>query len=220
MPVRDLNLISEDVNHFLLSLAVQLRPGALEAISLIQERKRQHMCSQEIPIAQPWDREYYLPSEVPGPICPVPRLTVGTVFRALSRLFSNLYGIRLCPVEPSPGEVWHRDVQKLEVISDDTGTLGWIYTDLFIREGKGRGAAHYTVQCSRLLDKEDIENDTSSRVGYRVKSNNSLWQLPIVVLMCDFTHSTVEWYEVQTLFHEMGHAIHCEQYSYRLSYQF
>ena len=187
-----------------------MHPTALEASKVIQESKRRHLGTSNSIIAQPWDREYYMPSEAPRPAYPLPPLSIGSVMRAISRLLMNLYGISLCPVEPRPGEVWHYDVQKLEVLSDDLGTLGWIYTDLFLREGKGKGAAHYTVQCSRRLSEEELRDASFSRVGYGVRSNGELWQLPIVVLMCDFSRPLVEWYEVQTLFHEMGHAIHCK----------
>ena len=44
-----------------------------------------------------------------------------------------------------------------------------------------------------------------------------MFQLPVVVLLTEFSHSplpsrgpaVLEWYEVLTLFHEMGHAMHC-----------
>jgi intermediate peptidase len=53
--------------------------------------------------------------------------------------------------------------------------------------------------------------------GVRVKGKEGRFQLPLVVLTTDFVRPTVEdgpsllaWPEVETLFHEMGHAIHCE----------
>jgi len=196
------------VNQFLLSLAANMRPSALEAVGLIERLKQEHTKTSHLPRVFPWDKNYYLSFEPTRPMHPLPPLTFGIVFRALSRLFTHLYGISLRPVEPQAGELWHHDVQKLEVVSDEMGILGWIYTDLFVREGKGSGAAHYTIQTSRRLDAEEVTGDSSSRVGYGVKSDGEYWQLPIVVLMCDFSRTNIMWQEVQTLFHEMGHAIH------------
>jgi intermediate peptidase len=52
--------------------------------------------------------------------------------------------------------------------------------------------------------------------GMRLRGRDGLYQLPVVVLMCDFSVPTdrvpslLSWHEVETLFHEMGHAMHCE----------
>ncbi|SNX83509.1 uncharacterized protein MEPE_02216 [Melanopsichium pennsylvanicum] len=95
------------------------------------------------------------------------------------------------------------------------------------------------MRCSRRVDKDDESGDfTHGRGEYgRTLSPSDLggegfgnlleapaftqherpgrYQLPVVVLMCDFTrpNSTnspclMSWHEVKTLFHEMGHAIH------------
>jgi len=150
---------------------------------------------------------------------------------ALSRLFQQLYGITLRLVDVAPGEVWHTDVRKLEVVDEDLGVLGWIYADLFARKGKPNGAAHYTVCCSRRTDDDDcsgdflhcderdvldsqpsIEFETVHRS--RVLGREGTFQLPTVVLLCEFSRpslgrpTVLEWHEVLTLFHEMGHAMH------------
>jgi intermediate peptidase len=152
---------------------------------------------------------------------------------ALSRLFKHLYGITLRPADSLPGEVWHPDVRKLEVVDEDSGIIGWIYADIYARRGKASGAAHYTVRCSRRTDDDDeysdyvpeehmhqsilhsLEFDKAHR--QRVRGQEGTYQLPVVVLLCEFMRPTIgrgppslEWYEVQTLFHEMGHAMHCK----------
>lgn len=154
----------------------------------------------------------------------------------LSRLFKHLYGISLRPAEVASGEVWNSDVQKLEVVDEDAGVLGWVYADLFARRGKLSGAAHYTVRCSRRTDDDDIANDLAiddpNFHGYihqsldfegvkrqKVRGQPGTFQLPLVVLVCEFAPPSVrrgptvlEWHEVLTLFHEMGHAMHCESH--------
>jgi len=133
-----------------------------------------------------------------------PYLSVGTVIQGLSRLFARLYGIRFVPKETHPGEVWHDDVRRLDVY-DEKGHIGTMYCDIFHRAGKELAPpAHYTIRCSRRVDPDEV-GDTIIRNGF---------QLPIIALVCDFARprgriSFLTWSEVETLFHEMGHALHC-----------
>ena len=153
----------------------------------------------------------------------------------LSRLFRHLYGISLRCADVAPGEVWDPNVYKLEVVHENEGLIGWIYTDLFTRPGKASGAAHYTVRCSRRTDDDDDSGDLAAspeqqhlvqclqtfeaEKRHRVRGQEGLHQLPLVVLMCEFGVGhrrrpvVLEWHEVSTLFHEMGHAMHCKSYN-------
>jgi len=222
---------TENVQQFLGTLLDHTRPHARQALHALQLRKQAHLNTNALPIIQAWDRDYYCPPESPAPPIPLPPLTLGTVFRALSRLFESLYGVTLRPVELSPGEAWHSDVKKLEVVDETDGLLGWIYTDLFARRNKSSGAAHYTVRCSRRTDDDDevgdllpAENERQlaelSRdfeAGGRHRFSGGVFQLPVVVLLTEFSRPpspscgppVLEWHEVLTLFHEMGHAMHC-----------
>lgn len=207
------------------------RPYARSALLTLSQRKQAHLNLPALPIIQAWDRDYYCPPEPPAPSIPLPPLTPGTVFKALSRLFEHLYGVTLRPADTSIGEVWHRDVRKLEVVDEDAGIIGWIYADLFVRPGKASGAAHYTVRCSRRTDDDGPEllasdahddsvqfsQDFDSIFRRHIHGQDSVHQLPVVVLLCEFTSpsilqgpSALQWHEVQTLFHEMGHAMHCK----------
>lgn len=209
------------------------QPYARRALRTLSTRKQSHLATTPLPTIQAWDRDYYCPPEPPAPPVSLPPLTLGTVFMALSRLFQSLYGVSLRLSEPNPGEAWHSDVRKLEVIDEELGILGWIYADLFARAGKPSGAAHYTVRCSRRTDDDDAEGDLMRADEYdeklvqlsrdfeaerhvRLPSQGTTYQLPVVVLLCEFMRPTVgrgptilEWHEVLTLFHEMGHAMHC-----------
>ena len=160
------------------------------------------------------------------------------LFRSLSRLFERLYGISLRASEVAPGEVWAEDICRMDVVEDGK-SIGTIYADLYNRSGKPSSAAHYTVRCSRRVDDDDGTNDFCFGIlddGQRLTEEQGRelarplevesvtspdrggqYQLPIVVLLCDFVRPTItkgpsllNWHEVETLFHEMGHAIHCE----------
>ncbi|KAI0324462.1 mitochondrial intermediate peptidase [Cubamyces sp. BRFM 1775] len=222
----------ENVQHFLDALMEHTRPYTRRALRALSIRKQAHLKTAPFPIIQPWDRDYYCPPEPPAPPVALPPLTLGTVFRALSRLFKALYGISLRLSEPVPGELWHADVRKLEVVDEEQGSLGWIYADLFARAGKPNGAAHYTVRCSRRTDDDDgamdfrcaDENDRiAARLSQefeaerhvRLPGRGVTCQLPVVVLLCEFMRPSIgrgptvlPWHDVLTLFHEMGHAMH------------
>jgi intermediate peptidase len=223
----------DNVRHFLDTLMNHTRPHARRALRTLAERKQAETHASSLPIIQAWDRDHYCPPEPPAPPIPLPPLTVGTVFMGLSRLFRHLYGISLRPADVAPGEVWETDVHKLEVVHEDEGVIGWIYADLFVRTGKASGAAHYTVRCSRRTDGDDNASDlavTNGEEGYvrysqafeamkrhRIRGQEGIYQLPLVVLLCEFGDArhrqrptVLEWHEVMTLFHEMGHAMHCK----------
>ncbi|KAJ7207382.1 mitochondrial intermediate peptidase [Mycena haematopus] len=220
-----------NVAHFLDALMDHTRPAARSALRALSIRKQAHINSPEpFPIIQAWDRDFYCPPEPPAPPIALPPLTLGTVFMGLSRLLRHLYGISLRPVGVAFGEVWHSDVTKLEVVDEQKGVIGWIYADLFARRGKASGAAHYTVRCSRRTDDDDeagdrLDPETKSLVSisrefeavkrHKLPGQDTVYQLPLVVLMCEFARPTaahgptvLQWHEVMTLFHEMGHAMH------------
>jgi intermediate peptidase len=186
-----------------------------------------------LPPLNAWDRDFYTEKYVgslaPASLSPLaPYFSTGTVMRGLSRLFSRLYGISFRPAPVAPGEVWHDSVRRLDVVDETEGLIGVIYCDLFSREGKPPNAAHYTVRCSRRVDDDDAAGDGlalswDNRWGPGLETDGTAspsregkYQLPIVVLTTDF--GTVDrdrpallgWHEVETLFHEMGHAMHCE----------
>ncbi len=224
---------------FLTSLAEHHRPAAVADLQLLSHHKRMDYPppSKESLQINAWDKEYYSeryiqsmsPSRHQHPLFPY--FSAGTILQGLSRLFKTLYGLSFEPVNLRPGEVWHPDVRKLNVVDEKEGVIGVIYCDLFSRPGKPPSAAHYTVRCSRRIDNDDAQGDLlpaswdwskgmtgeEDTAGVVIPGNDGRYQLPIVVLTTDFQRPSVEdgpsclvWQEVETLFHEMGHAIHCK----------
>lgn len=151
---------------------------------------------------------------------------VGHVIQGLSSLFQSLYGVRLVPRETKIGEVWHRDVRKLDVFTEDQAHIATMYCDLFSRPGKLPNPAHFTLLCSREISQEEVEeayaHNQPINLGLPVRTTidqvtgqTKHHQTPIIALVCDFPDnsgamepSTLSPTSVTTLFHEMGHAVH------------
>ncbi|KAL1841287.1 hypothetical protein VTJ49DRAFT_7232 [Mycothermus thermophilus] len=162
-----------------------------------------------------------------------PYFSLGVVMQGLSRLFSALYGIRLVPQKPLRGETWDRDVRRLDVWSDTDGHVAVLYCDLFYRPDKSPNPAHYTVRCSREIFQDEIaeaweqskqdpdvepfatpEHAATDGMNFSRCPNGSIKQLPTIALVCDFPRPSADqpallsFFQMETLFHEMGHAIH------------
>ncbi|KAF2835910.1 mitochondrial intermediate peptidase [Patellaria atrata CBS 101060] len=184
-----------------------------------------------------WDRDYYtsrllstMHSKIRSPDFLSAYFSLGTVMQGLSRLFSRLYGIRLVPRETLPGETWNDDVRRLDIIDDTTGHIAVLYCDLFSRPGKSPNPAHFTIRCSREISQHEIEEAGTTSHPFAVPveaatdgmasalnpNTGTIFQLPTIALICDFERSPssshrptlLNFREVQTLFHEMGHALH------------
>ena len=231
-----------NILHFLRALADHHRPLALSELELLAKNKQSHLNLPTVPSIAAWDRDFYTTrvetersnhSEAMDMGENLALFSAGSVFQALTRLFTRIYGLRLVPRDPMPGEVWHPEVKRLDVVDEKDGTIGVLYVDLWSRRGKAPGAAHYTVKCSRRLDDDDPEGDfltdggeqfrhtgqaeIMKEQGVKFKDKDGSFKLPVAALVCDFQSpgkstvpSALTWPEVQTLFHEMGHALHCK----------
>ncbi|TKA32185.1 hypothetical protein B0A50_01433 [Salinomyces thailandicus] len=233
----------EAVTSFLDALArdnaPQVRTETLELLELKQSDARIGNYPADL---NAWDRDYYTSqlianqrSKSRAPDFLAAYFSLGTVMQGLSRLFHRLYGIRLVPREPQPGETWNPDVRRLDVMDDHEGHIAVIYCDLFERAGKSPNPAHFTLRCSRRIEDEELreaaELPTTHQIPFATPAeaandglataanpsdNNSLYQLPTIALICDFplpppqtTRPTLlSLRDLTTLFHEMGHALH------------
>ncbi len=121
-----------------------------------------------------------------------PYFAIDNVLNGAFMVANNLWGISFEPLNDMP--VYHPDVRAFEVKDKDDSHLGVFYVDFFPRAGKRGGA-----WMSDFIGQQ-VENGKETR--------------PVIVNVCNFTKPvgdtpsllTVD--EVQTLFHEFGHALH------------
>ncbi|KAL7769131.1 hypothetical protein ACKLNR_000515 [Fusarium oxysporum f. sp. zingiberi] len=225
------------VMEFLLALRNNNTPVVQAELQELVLKKRDRLNLPDVPL-QAWDKDFYM-EKIRVDLRSRQRqedqlnafFSVGTVIQGLSRLFDRLYGIRLVLRETLPGETWHPEVKRLDVVTDKGELIAVLYCDLFHRPQKSGNPAHFTVRCSREILPEEIaevaaDHDSSgpsfespemaANDGMETSSADGvLKQLPTIALVCDFQPSEnskepslLSYQSVETLFHEMGHAIH------------
>lgn len=167
---------------------------------------------REVDKLKPWDRRFYMNRLSLGkydfdPESLRPYLESGNVLKGMFSIFSHLYDISIISV-PSvclqPGEscpegkveVWHKDVQVFKVIDHKTGKhLGSFYYDPYPRPGKRAGAWVMPLRPGKR-DVKGMEPHLAALVGNftaPVKNGPTLYSA----------------YDVETIFHEFGHMMHC-----------
>ncbi|MFP4462174.1 MAG: M3 family metallopeptidase, partial [Thermotogota bacterium] len=106
----------------------------------------------------------------------------------------KLFGITFDEIKDVP--VYHEDVEVFEAKESDGSHIGLLYLDYFPRDSKRVGA-----WCTSFRG-----------AGYDHENNERV--APLSSIVCNFTKPTeskpslLSWEEVNTLFHEFGHALH------------
>ncbi|HBJ77303.1 MAG TPA: peptidase M3, partial [Porphyromonadaceae bacterium] len=145
----------------------------------------------------PWDWSYYseklktekfdLNDEMLKPY-----FELSSVIKGVFSLANELYGLTFKRNEKIP--VYHPEVEAYEVFDKDGKYLAVFYTDFFPREGKAQGA------WSTEFKKQWKENGEDSRSHQSIVMN---FTRPV-----GEEPALLTYYEVETLMHEFGHALH------------
>lgn len=146
---------------------------------------------------QPWDWWYYaeklrkekydLEEEELKPY-----FKMENVRKGVFGLASKLYGLEFQKLDSMP--VYDKDVDVFKVSDKDGSLIGILYTDYYPRAGKGAGA------WMNNISEQYIKNGKNHR--------------PIIINVGNFTKPTstkpslLTMDEVETMFHEFGHALH------------
>lgn len=183
------------VQNFLDKLEKAARPAAKRELDMIKSFAKDQGFKDDL---KPWDIAYWseklkkdkydFDAEALRPYFPI-----DSVINGLFAHSEKLFGVKLSPLNSVP--VYADDVRTYKV-EDSDGTLrGLLYADFHPRKGKRQGAWQGTIR------------DRSLNAEKRV-------DLPIVNIVMNFTKPTKDapslltLDEVETLFHEFGHALH------------
>lgn len=147
---------------------------------------------------QPWDWRYYaeklrkekydLNEEMLKPYFELENVRIG-----IFHLANKLYGLNFKKLDNMPK--YNEEVQVFEVLDGDGSHIGIYYQDLYPRAGK-RGGAWMSNYRDQYMTKD----------GKNVS--------PVIVNVCNFSRpagdipALLTFDEVETLFHEFGHALH------------
>ncbi|MBR1631638.1 MAG: M3 family metallopeptidase [Paludibacteraceae bacterium] len=121
-----------------------------------------------------------------------PYFEINNVRQGVFGLATRLYGLQFKKLENMP--VYDKDVEVFEVLDHDSTHLGILYTDYYPRDGKRAGA--WMENISRQYN----ENGCDIR--------------PVIINVGNLTKPTADkpslltMDDVETLFHEFGHALH------------
>ncbi|KAJ5728099.1 hypothetical protein N7493_004429 [Penicillium malachiteum] len=203
----------ETVNKFLGDLRTRLTDGGKKEIQTLMKLK-QELDPKSDGRYYLWDHRFYdrlmlerdfqLDHQLIAEYFPLQ-----TTIDGMLKIFEELFGLEfveivgedraaLAPTGKGDDIVWHDEVQVFSVWNDEgegSGFVGYLYLDLFPREGKYGHAANFNLQPGF------IDADGNRR-------------FPATALVCNFTKpgpkkpSLLKHDEVVTLFHELGHGIH------------
>ncbi|KAK7334487.1 hypothetical protein VNO80_26244 [Phaseolus coccineus] len=187
------------VMSFLLEMSKMVQSKTREELKLLTKFKREK-CGQSDGDLRPWDETYYM-TMMKSSAYKLDASVVGSYFslsnciEGLKVLVQSLFGATFHSIPLAPDESWDPHVLKLSLHHPEEGDLGYLYLDLYSRKGKYPGCAHFAIKGGRRISQTE-------------------YQLPIVALVCNFSGSQnplavrLNHSEVETLFHEFGHALH------------
>jgi metallopeptidase MepB len=205
------------VDDFLADLRSRLSDGGVAEIKTLKELKKKDLDSRGEKYNDRyylWDHRFYdrmmeekgysLDQQLISEYFPLQ-----TTIEGMLKIFEELFGLvfveltgsdrdEISPSGKGRDIVWHEEVQVFSVWDDEgegSGFVGYLYLDLFPRQGKYGHAANFNLQPGFMTE-------------------NGTRRYPATALVCNFSKPTpkkpslLKHDEVTTLFHELGHGIH------------
>ncbi|PAA54643.1 hypothetical protein BOX15_Mlig009140g2, partial [Macrostomum lignano] len=194
---------ADTVAKFLSNLSEKLKPLQAKERARLLEVKRADCDRLGIPfddVINPWDVRYFsnqverldysVDHERLRQYFPIEKVTKG-----LLEIYQRILGLKFTQVTDC--WVWNPDVTLYNVEDSATGEqIGYFYLDLYPRDGKYGHAACFGLQPSCLVD--NGTNRTTSICAVVANFTKPTPEKPSLL-----THD-----EVETFFHEFGHAMH------------
>jgi len=208
---------AKKVDDFLAGLRKRLADGGLDEIKTLKALKKKDVESRGEKFDDRyflWDHRFYdrmmqeqdyqLDQNLISEWFPLQSTIEGML-----KIFEELFGLvfvevtgkdrdSISPTGKGEDIVWHEETQVFSVWDDEgegAGFVGYLYLDLFPRQGKYGHAANFNLQPGFI-------------------TQNGTRRYPATALVCNFSKPTakkpslLKHDEVTTLFHELGHGIH------------
>ncbi|KAK5938868.1 metalloendopeptidase [Knufia obscura] len=208
---------AKKVDEFLAGLRSRLADGGLDEIKTLKALKRKDVESRGEKFDDRyflWDHRFYdrmmqeqdyqLDQNLISEYFPLQ-----TTIEGMLKIFEELFGLMfvevtgkdrdsISPTGKGDDIVWHEETQVFSVWDGEgegSGFVGYLYLDLFPRQGKYGHAANFNLQPGFITE-------------------NGTRRYPATALVCNFSKPTakkpslLKHDEVTTLFHELGHGIH------------
>lgn len=189
---------SARVQEFLNRFVVDLDPKFQEELEALRQLKVADTGSSDARI-EIWDFRYYL-NQYQKQQFRVDAEALRKYFRfdetlnGMFDVYAEIFGLEF--VYLGRRNDWAKDLELYATLDAETGEpLGMFFLDMFPRSGKYNHFAQFDLIPGKLLA-------------------DGRYQRPVVALICNFTPATAEkpslitHSEVETLFHEFGHALH------------
>lgn len=139
---------SEVVNDFLCELERQTKPEHEEEVQVLKDLKSRDNDGQEV-ILYAWDGLYY-ETKRRQEAASIDESAIAEYFpldnvlRSMFTIFGTSFGVHFETMIPQKNQIWHDSIKMFSVWrTDSNGFLGYLYCDLFPREGKFSHFSHY-----------------------------------------------------------------------------
>lgn len=183
------------VKEFELSVLGYAKPAAQRELKELTDYAKSQGFNE--PVLQRWDASYYAEKLKKEKFAInddllKPYFKLENVLDGLFTLTNKLYGLTFKERKDIP--TWNPEVKTYEILDENGKLLSIWYGDYFPRPGKRAGAWNTTTRSQHFENGQDVR--------------------PHVLNVCNFTRPTetmpslLTFREVETLFHEFGHALH------------
>ena len=214
----------DQVANFLQAAAVANREEYRHDMERLARAKQQIEGNSRV---EPWDTSFYTGlvtaqkcGNVSGAMAQQHYFTQEATLHGMQVLVDQLFGIQMTEVPLAESERWDvvptdpsqlqqsstsTQLHKFAFSTEEGRPLGTMFLDLHPRPGKYGHAAHFTVRCGCAIHDHDCDDSATT----------TQYQLPIIALVCNLSGGMggsgddhLSHSEVETLFHEFGHALH------------
>ena len=182
---------SENIKNFLVELLQKLDNRYINEIETINKIAKKYESSS----INSWDLQYYITKWKKeygiNESLLKEYFELNNTVNQIFKLYETMFNIKFKRVKAS-SVLWHKTVTTYCIIDSETNkNLGFLYLDLHARDGKYKQTRCFSLHAACMYP-------------YSKKT----YQLPIIALISSLSHNLLNFQDVISLFHELGHVMH------------